>query len=52
MKNTNEVKNIFVADSRNQRLSIAVAASGFIENTPSGEKNIILKDGRRYEGGW
>jgi lipopolysaccharide export system permease protein len=45
-----EVKNIFVADSRNQRLSIAVAASGFIENTPSGEKNIILKDGRRYEG--
>jgi lipopolysaccharide export system permease protein len=45
-----EVKNIFVADSRNQRLSIAVAASGFIENTPTGEKNIILKDGRRYEG--
>lgn len=45
-----EVKNIFVADSRNQRLSIAVAATGFIENTPTGEKNIILKDGRRYEG--
>jgi lipopolysaccharide export system permease protein len=48
--NSREVKNIFVADSRNQRLSIAVAAIGFIENTPSGEKNIILKDGRRYEG--
>jgi lipopolysaccharide export system permease protein len=45
-----EVKNIFVADSRNQRLSIVVAATGFIENTPSGEKNIILKNGRRYEG--
>jgi lipopolysaccharide export system permease protein len=45
-----EVKNIFVADSRNQRLSIAVAATGFIENTPSGDKNVILKDGRRYEG--
>jgi lipopolysaccharide export system permease protein len=45
-----EVKNIFVADSRNQRLSIVVAATGFIENTPSGDKNVILKDGRRYEG--
>lgn len=45
-----EVKNIFVADSRNQRLSIVVAATGFIENTPAGEKNIILKNGRRYEG--
>jgi lipopolysaccharide export system permease protein len=48
--NSREVKNIFVADSRNQRLSIAIAATGFIENTPNGEKNVILKDGRRYEG--
>jgi lipopolysaccharide export system permease protein len=48
--NNREVKNIFVADSRNQRLSIAVAATGFIENTANGEKNVILKDGRRYEG--
>jgi lipopolysaccharide export system permease protein len=48
--NNREIKNIFVADSRNQRLSIAVAETGFIENSPTGEKNVILKNGRRYDG--
>ena len=45
-----EIKNIFIADSRNQRLSIAVAETGFIENSPTGEKNVILRNGRRYDG--
>jgi lipopolysaccharide export system permease protein len=45
-----EVKNIFVADNKNGRLSIAVASSGFIENSAGGEKSIVLKNGRRYEG--
>jgi len=45
-----EVKNIFVADTRNQKLSVAVAATGYIENSPNGDKNIILLKGRRYEG--
>ena len=34
-----EVKNIFVADTRNQKLSVAVAATGYIENSPNGDKN-------------
>ena len=45
-----EVKNIFVADSKNGRLSIAVASTGFIQNSSGGEKSIVLNNGRRYEG--
>ena len=46
----NEVKNIFVADSKNGRLSIAVASTGYIQNSESGGKSIVLRNGRRYEG--
>lgn len=45
-----EVKNIFVADNKNGRLSIAVASTGYIQNSEGGEKNIVLNHGRRYEG--
>jgi lipopolysaccharide export system permease protein len=45
-----EVKNIFVADNKNGRLSIAVASTGFIQNSEGGEKSIVLRNGRRYEG--
>jgi lipopolysaccharide export system permease protein len=45
-----EVKNIFVADNKNGRLSIAVASTGFIQNGERGEKSIVLNTGRRYEG--
>jgi len=45
-----EVKNIFAADSKNGRLSIAVASTGFIQNSEGGEKSIVLNNGRRYEG--
>ncbi|QWD67754.1 LPS export ABC transporter permease LptF [Polynucleobacter sp. VK25] len=45
-----EVKNIFVADSKNGRLSIAVSSSGYIQNSAGGEKSIVLHNGRRYEG--
>lgn len=48
--NKNEVKNIFVADSKNGRLSVAVAATGFVQNAEGGEKSIVLHHGRRYEG--
>jgi lipopolysaccharide export system permease protein len=44
------VKNIFVADNRNQKLSIVVAADGYIENSANGEKKVVLSHGRRYEG--
>ena len=46
----NEVKNVFVADSKNGRLNIAVASTGFIQNSGDGEKSIVLNHGRRYEG--
>ena len=45
-----EVKNIFVADSKNGRLSIAVSSTGYIQNSEGGEKSIVLHNGRRYEG--
>ena len=45
-----EVKNIFVADSKNGRLNIAVASTGFIQNSEDGEKSVVLNHGRRYEG--
>ena len=45
-----EVKNIFVADSKNGKLSVAVSSTGFIQNSEGGEKSIILHNGRRYEG--
>ena len=45
-----EVKNIFAAETKNGRLSIAVASTGFIQNAEGGEKSIVLSNGRRYEG--
>jgi lipopolysaccharide export system permease protein len=45
-----EVKNIFVADSKNGKLSIAVSSTGYIQNSEGGEKSIVLNKGRRYEG--
>lgn len=45
-----EVKNVFVADSKNGRLSIAVSSTGYIQNSEGGEKSIVLNNGRRYEG--
>jgi|UniRef100_UPI004048CFFE lipopolysaccharide export system permease protein len=48
--NQREVKNIFVAENKNGRLSVAVSATGFVENEAGGAKSIILNNGRRYEG--
>ncbi|CAM3810522.1 LPS export ABC transporter permease LptF [Polynucleobacter antarcticus] len=45
-----EVKNIFAAETKNGRLSVAVASTGFIKNEAGGEKTIVLNNGRRYEG--
>jgi lipopolysaccharide export system permease protein len=48
--NKSEVKNIFAAETKNGRLSVAVASTGFIENSAGGGKSIVLNNGRRYEG--
>jgi lipopolysaccharide export system permease protein len=45
-----EVRNIFVADSKNGKLSVAVSSTGYIQNSEGGEKSIVLNKGRRYEG--
>ena len=45
-----EIKNIFVAQNKNGRLSVAVASTGFIQNSEGGEKSVVLNNGRRYEG--
>jgi lipopolysaccharide export system permease protein len=47
---TDVIKNIFVTDFGKERQLVAVAKEGFIQNLPSGEKQLILETGRRYEG--
>jgi lipopolysaccharide export system permease protein len=47
---TDVIKNVFVTDFGKERQLVAVAKEGFIQNTPDGEKQLILEVGRRYEG--
>ena len=47
---TDVIKNVFVTDFGKERQLVAVAKEGFIQNLPSGKKQLILETGRRYEG--
>ena len=47
---TDVITNVFVTDFGKERQLVAVAKQGFIQNTPDGEKQLILETGRRYEG--
>ncbi len=47
---SNEIQNVFVTDFRNQRLTVAMSESGYIENLPDGTKVVKIFNGRRYEG--
>jgi lipopolysaccharide export system permease protein len=47
---TDVIKNVFITDFGKERQLVAVAKEGFIQNTPDGEKQLILETGRRYEG--
>jgi lipopolysaccharide export system permease protein len=47
---TDVIKNVFVTDFGKERQLVAVAKEGFIQNLPSGEKQLVLETGRRYEG--
>jgi lipopolysaccharide export system permease protein len=47
---TDVIENVFVTDFGKERQLVAVAKEGFIQNLPSGEKQLILEIGRRYEG--
>jgi lipopolysaccharide export system permease protein len=44
------VKNVFVSHRSQGREGVIVAAQGMIETRPSGDRYLILENGRRYEG--
>ena len=47
---SNKIKNLFVADHRNARLTVAMAESGKINFLDNGIKQIKIENGKRYEG--
>jgi lipopolysaccharide export system permease protein len=47
---TGQIKNLFVSDIKNQRLTIVMAETGYIENLSPDLKQIKIKNGKRYEG--
>ena len=47
---SNKIKNVFVTDYKNNRVTVAMAESGFINNQLDGSKQIKIQHGNRYEG--
>ena len=45
-----EVRNVFVTQAREDRLTIVVARGGRIETEPDGDRFLVLEKGRRYDG--
>lgn len=45
-----EVRNVFVSAKSGGRETLVVAENGVIEVAPNGDRFIVLKQGRRYEG--
>lgn len=46
----NQVANVFVSSTQNQKLGVMVARRGFQETLPNGDRFLVLQNGRRYEG--
>ncbi|KPK18669.1 MAG: LPS export ABC transporter permease LptF [Betaproteobacteria bacterium] len=46
----NVVGNVFVSSIQHNRQGVMVAAQGFTETAPNGDRFLVLRDGRRYEG--
>lgn len=46
----NEVNNVFVQSTQNNRMGVMVAQRGFIETAQNGDRFVVLLNGRRYEG--
>lgn len=44
------VKNVFVSSMQHGRLGVMVAAQGYTETAPNGDRFLVLQNGRRYEG--
>ncbi|MEO8039492.1 MAG: LPS export ABC transporter permease LptF [Betaproteobacteria bacterium] len=48
--NLSMVANIFVHSKQNEKTGVMVAARGYAETRPNGDRFLVLLDGRRYEG--
>ncbi|MCP5266692.1 MAG: LPS export ABC transporter permease LptF [Burkholderiaceae bacterium] len=46
-----EVRNVFVAQQRGDRLTVVASEGGRIETRPDGERFLVLMNGRRYDAG-
>ncbi len=46
----NLVANVFVSSVQNQKMGVMVARRGFQETMPNGDRFLVLRNGRRYEG--
>lgn len=46
----NLVANVFVSSTQHKRTGVIVAAQGFQETMPNGDRFLVLVNGRRYEG--
>ncbi len=46
---TSHVRNVFVSDTRPDRLGITTAGTGYQEIAANGDRFIVLQEGRRYE---
>jgi len=46
----NTVANVFVSSSQLKKQGVVVAARGFREEAPNGDRFLVLLNGRRYEG--
>ena len=46
----NTIRNVFIHSIDNGKDVTTVAHSGFLEDAPNGDRFIVLKEGRRYEG--
>lgn len=46
------VRNVFVTQFRDGRLTVVASSGGKIENSPDGGRFLVLEDGRRWDGVW
>jgi lipopolysaccharide export system permease protein len=44
------LNNVFVQSTQNNRLGVIVAQRGYVETAENGDRFIVLRNGRRYEG--
>lgn len=49
-ENDDQVNNVFVQSTENNRMGVMVAQKGFIETAENGDRFVVLLKGRRYEG--